>query len=416
MRPPQAVQSVRRGPLVVDPVAPISPSTERLRSVESGFTANAKQRPSPVTLSAGTAVTGDGQRDPCESRTGSALPGTVSIVLACAIVLLALWTARSFLLALIWAAIIAVAAWPIYRRFVAAFPNRRTETPAAALFTLLTGLVVLLPLAYAAVMAGREGAAAARWLAEAQQHGIPAPNWLTHLPYVGDRLGAWWQAHLVQPGAPSHLLEQIDVGSMAAWTGSLGAALAYSSILFFITLLMLFFLLRDGKWLAQTSLGAARQVHDRVGPRMLERLVLAVRGTVIGTVLVALGEGGLISVAYVVAGAPRPALFGALTVACAMVPLGAWIAFTSTSLLLLAQGNVAAAVGLFAYGAVVALVSDYVVQPTLIGGSTRLPFLWALVGALGGIETFGLVGLFVGPVIMAAVLSLMREWIAQESQ
>jgi predicted PurR-regulated permease PerM len=64
----------------------------------------------------------------------------------------------------------------------------------------------------------------------------------------------------------------------------------------------------------------------------------------------------------------------------------------------------------------VALVGDYVIQPTLIGGATRLPFLWALVGAMGGVETFGLVGLFVGPVIMAAVLSLMREWIAQDSQ
>jgi hypothetical protein len=58
----------------------------------------------------------------------------------------------------------------------------------------------------------------------------------------------------------------------------------------------------------------------------------------------------------------------------------------------------------------------YVIQPTLVGGSTRLPFLWALVGTLGGVETFGLVGLFVGPVIMAAVLSLMREWLAQKAQ
>ena len=340
---------------------------------------------------------------------------TVSVVLACAIVLLGLWTARSFLLALIWAAIIAVAVWPIYRRFVAEFPKRRTETPAAALFTLFTGLVVLLPLAYAAIMTGREGATAASWLAEAQQHGIPAPDWLTHLPYVGDRLAAWWQGHLVGPGAPSHLLEQIDLGSMAAWTSSLGAALAYSSILFFITLLMLFFLLRDGEWLAQISLEVARRVHDSVGPRLLERLVLAVRGTVTGTVLMALGEGGLISVGYVLAEVPRPALFGALTVACAIVPMGAWIAFTFTSLFLLAQANVAAAAGLFAYGAVVALVGDYVIQPTLIGGSTRLPFLWALVGTLGGVETFGLVGLFVGPVIMAAVLSLMREWVAKEA-
>ena len=368
-----------------------------------------------MTLSTGTAATRHWQRDPRESRTGNTLRVTGSVVLACVIVLLALWTARSFLLALVWAAIIAVAAWPVYRRFVAVFPNRRSETAAAALFTMLTGLVVLLPLAYAAITAGREGATVARWLADAQQHGIPAPHWLTHLPYVGDRFAAWWQAHLVEPDAASHLLERIDFGSIAAWTGLLGAALAYSSILFFITLLMLFFLLRDGEWLAETSLGVAGRIHDRVGPRMLERLVMAVRGTVTGTVFVALVEGGLISVGYVVAGVPRPALFGALTVACAMVPMGAWIAFTFTSLFLLAEGEVAG-VPLFAYGAAVALVGDYVLQPALIGGSTRLPFLWALVGAMGGVETFGLVGLFIGPVIMAAVLLLMREWIAQEAQ
>lgn len=99
-----------------------------------------------------------------------------------------------------------------------------------------------------------------------------------------------------------------------------------------------------------------------------------------------------------------------------MLPLGAWIAFISASLLLLAQGSVLAAVGLFAFGTVVALVGDNVAQPALVGGPTRLPFLWALLGTQGGVETFGLVGLFVGPVIIAVALSLLREWMAHEPQ
>ena len=57
------------------------------------------------------------------------------------------------------------------------------------------------------------------------------------------------------------------------------------------------------------------------------------------------------------------------------------------------------------------VIGDNFVQPGLIGGAARLPFLWALIGIVGGLETFGLVGLFLGPVIMAALLTIWREWV-----
>jgi predicted PurR-regulated permease PerM len=125
-------------------------------------------------------------------------------------------------------------------------------------------------------------------------------------------------------------------------------------------------------------------------------------------------EGSLITVGYLVTGVPYPLLSGAITIVCAMIPLGAWIAFSTASLVLLLEGNSGPAAGMFAYGAIVMLIGDNFAQPMLVGGAARLPFLATLIGILGGLETFGLIGLFLGPVIMAAMLFVWKEWIESE--
>ena len=61
------------------------------------------------------------------------------------------------------------------------------------------------------------------------------------------------------------------------------------------------------------------------------------------------------------------------------------------------------------------VIGDNVVQPALIAGAARLPLLWTLIGILGGLETFGIVGIFLGPVIMAALLTIWRDWVSPES-
>ena len=138
----------------------------------------------------------------------------------------------------------------------------------------------------------------------------------------------------------------------------------------------------------------------------------AVRRTVTGTVVVAVAEGLLIGVAYVAAGVPNPVLFTVLSIAFAMLPLGAWAAFTAAALtLVVGDGSGLAAACVFAWGAVVMLTGDHFVWPTLVGGAARLPFLFAFVGIFGGLTTFGLLGLFLGPVIMAALLTVWREWV-----
>jgi predicted PurR-regulated permease PerM len=135
-----------------------------------------------------------------------------------------------------------------------------------------------------------------------------------------------------------------------------------------------------------------------------------VHGTVNGLVLVGLGEGAVLGVIYFVAGVPHATVFGALTALAAMVPFAAPAVILLAALLLIAQGSLPWGIGVFCVGIVVTFVADHFVRPQLIGGAIKLPFIWVLLGILGGLEVWGLVGLFLGPAIMASLIMLWREW------
>lgn len=330
---------------------------------------------------------------------------------ALAMVALALWIARDFLTSLLWALVLAVALWPLLRRTAV---DREGDAPVWAVLglTMAVGLVLLLPLVVAGAEAAQESGVAIGWLQQAQAHGIQAPPWLAEVPLVGSRVQGAWQRYLATPGSSTQLLAQLDAGTILNWVKAAALAMAQDILLLFVTLVALFTLLRHGG-----SLGAhgLRLIARSVGPggdAFAERLVDAVRVTVVGTVFVALGEGALIGIGYAIAGVPKPVLFALMTATFAMLPFGAWLVFSVASATLLLDGASVAAALLFAYGAAVMLVGDNVVQPALIGRRAELPFLLALIGIFGGIASMGLVGLFVGPVIMTALRITTREWLA----
>jgi len=99
-----------------------------------------------------------------------------------------------------------------------------------------------------------------------------------------------------------------------------------------------------------------------------------------------------------------------------MVPFVVTFVFAGVGILLVVQGSVGAAIAIVAIGTVLVLVADHFIRPALIGGATRLPFLWVLFGILGGVETWGIVGLFVGPALMAALILLWREFTEAPSE
>lgn len=323
------------------------------------------------------------------------------------VLLVSLWVARSFLVALAWAAVLAVTLWPIHGRVARRLGGPAWLTP--ALFTVATAIVLIVPLVFLAIEAARDSGIVLQWLASAREHGLPTPDWVHHLPLIGQRAAGWWQASLGSPEAANVTLGRLNPGALFSMTGAIGAQVARNSVLFFVTLLGLYSLLRHGATLGAQLTALSARLWGELGARIVDRMVHATRGTVAGTVLIALGEGCLIGAAYLVTGVPRPFLFTILTIACAMLPFGAWLMFTIATAVLVAQGFMLAAGLLFAFSVIVMLVGDNLAQPALIGNAIRLPFLLAFLGTFGGIEAFGLVGLFLGPVIMAMLLLLWHD-------
>lgn len=332
--------------------------------------------------------------------------------IAIAVMLLALWVAREFLVALTWAALIAITAWPVYLRFARLISGRRSSFLAPLLFTLLTGLVLLGPVILAAHQIAQGSDAFLRAFNRLRESGIAVPVWLAQLPIAGQYLDLWWRTNLSNPDVLVEWLHGVNIENITSWTGALGGALVHRLFLFAITLIALFLVLRDGAWLADRALTTAGRLLGDRGARLTGRIADAIRATVNGTIAAAILKGAAIGIAYVVMGVPHPLLFAALTTVLAMVLLGAWVALTTAALILAAHsGTLLAPAGLFVFGAAILLIGDNFIHPALIGGPAQLPFLLVLIGIIGGMQSFGLVGLFLGPVIMAALVTVWREWI-----
>ena len=279
-------------------------------------------------------------------------------------------------------------------------------------FTILIGVVLFIPVALALYQAADESRSIAQYLAQARQNGIPVPDWLHHLPF-GEHGARWWAANLSEPaGAVQWLGPQQDRQADAALSRSLASQFLHRIFLFLIALLGVFVLLRDGAWISNRVLETADRLLGDPGETLATKMAQTIWGIVNGTVVVAVAEGMIIGVAYVIAGVPNPLLLSFLTMAFAMVPFGAWVVFSAAAfLLVLHGGSVLAGMAVFGFGATVMIIGDIFAWPALVGSQARLPFLLSLIGIFGGLQVFGLIGLFVGPMFLAALWIVWREWI-----
>ncbi len=336
--------------------------------------------------------------------------GMARVALSLALIALGAYTLEGFLRALAWAAVLAVATWPLFMRTQARFGTGKHNLLLPLLFTLGAALLFAVPLGLVAVQAGHEARVVAHWITEARQHGASAPDWLGRLPLGGQQALDWWNANLAQPEDAAALLERMDRADVLQASRRLGGQVARRAVLFTFTLVTLFFLYRDGASLVTRMQVASRRLVGRHGELVGQQIIASIHGTVNGMVLVGLGVGAVLGIGYALTGVPHPVLMGGLTAIAAIIPLAAPLVLGIASLLVLAAGSTGMAIGLFAFGIVVIFIADHAVRPVLIGGSTKLPFLWVLLGILGGVETFGLLGLFIGPAIMAALILLWRDW------
>jgi predicted PurR-regulated permease PerM len=352
--------------------------------------------------------------DPEPTPTPAVLPASsqslARIALASAVVAVGLWILRDFLAALVWATVLAIAFWPIYRRLRQPVPKPIDRVVAPALATTLIGIIFITPIVLLGIAVARESHLVVQFMHDARHHGIPAPGWIDQLPLVGPTIGEWWRGNLGDPAAAEELIGRVNLRTLTESVREYGAEVVHRLALLLFTLLTLFFLFRDG----DTMVEQLRSLGDRLiglrGERIAGHMIAAVHGTVNGLVLVGLAEGLLLGVVYFAVGLPYPAMVGAITAVAAVIPFAAPVVYTLAGLYLFTAGDTTGGIIVIIIGSVIVFIADHFVRPVLIGGAARLPFLWVLLGILGGLETFGFLGLFLGPAMMAALIALWREW------
>lgn len=333
----------------------------------------------------------------------------ISIFLTMAIVVLSLFIIHRFIAPMLWAAMIAVSTFPIYRRFELKFgPYKNTS---AFLFTVILSCFIVLPISWLISVLVEEIHLFVNYLVHLNTHGDNAPLWMNQLPWLKKEFLHFWEENIGKPGGIKDMLSHWDLALTPAgyYVKTIGASLAHRSIQLGFSLLSLFFFYRDGQ--------ALRLQIDRVGEyclahrwhRFSKKLPQALRSIVNGTIVISIGVGILLGLCYWVLNFPAPVLAGFVTAVAAMVPFAAPIVFGVVALIFFAKSAFISCVIVLIWGALVMFLADHVVKPFMIGGAVQLPFLAVLFGILGGVETLGLLGLFIGPIVMVLFITLWDE-------
>ena len=314
-----------------------------------------------------------------------------------------------FLASVAWAAILAFISWPAYvllNRRLGKRPNL-----AALIMTLLVAVTLIVPILGFVVLLQGEFMQGVHLAADQLARGdLQMPGWVVQLPWIGAEIQDWLARASADPAGIKLQWQQLMAGFRDEAVVLLGGA-GRNVVKLGFALLTLFFLYRDGK----RALAQLRQVlSDMIGPRThgyFDAIGTTTRAVLYGIVLTALAQGLLAGLGYWVAGVGSPLTMAVLTATIALIPFGTPFVWGSLSAWLYLQGHHTEALGLFLWGVLVVSWVDNLIRPMVISGATRIPFVLVMFGVLGGVAAFGLIGLFIGPLILAVALAVWREWL-----
>ena len=347
-----------------------------------------------------------------ENMNNTAMRFLIPALFLAGIVTLSIIILRDFFLVLAWAFIIAYVAWSPYCWLKRRLKNRANLS--AAVMTALIAAIVSLTLFWLAVMLRSELKTAYQTLLlDYAGTSYQLPEAVRKIPWLGDRL----QFGLEQLGGDTSGLStqlaewaQQGLGGLAKFLGNIGRNLMDLGFV----LVTVFFCFRNGEAaIAQLQLGLIRFL-GQYQQAYVESVGNTTRAVVYGIVLAALGQGFTAGLGYAVAGVQAPILLGAVTAILALVPFGAMLVWLSISAMLLASGQIWPGVGLLIWGFSVISTIDNIIRPLVISGTTQVPLLVVMFGVFGGLSAFGMVGLFLGPVILSVLLAVWQAWLQQQ--
>ena len=341
------------------------------------------------------------------NQSGSTIEGKIAgailllLLLGC---LLVLWP---FVTALVWATVLSFSLWPLHRGVIKMLGGR--QTLAAALVCLGVMIVVVLPFGIVTFKltdnVDELKAAAQRWL----DAGPPAPPaWLAKIPLVGRSATEQWRTVAADS---TKLVEAAKrfVEPVGAWLLKAGLKLGAGMIQLILSLLITFFLLRNGPSVAEGVGAVTARIGGQRGTQLLKLAGETVRGVVYGILGTALVQAVLAGIGFVVAGVPGAALLAFLVFFLSVVPGGPPLVMFPAAFWLFHQDSTGWGVFMLIWGVLVSTIDNFV-KPWLISQGSDMPLILILFGVLGGAIAFGFIGVFIGPTLLAVGYRLVHEW------
>ncbi|WP_426663719.1 AI-2E family transporter [Rhodanobacter aciditrophus] len=317
---------------------------------------------------------------------------------------------RPFLPAILYSAAIAMSTWPLHSSLTRRLHDRRSV--ASAISCLFVALLVIVPTT-ALVVSLRDASmwllqSIEGWRSSSAQASAPAMdrvpatlgllrNWLVEMVSArGDHPGA---PNLVSLADPARRLAVAAARSLG--NGVLQTLLAG---------LLLFFFYRDGERLAFDARQLVRRLGGARAMDLLDAAHKAMVGVMIGVIGAALAQSAVAVIGFMIVGAPQPLLLGSITFVLSVIPIGPPLVWGGVAVWLLQHGNPGWSAFMVVYGLFGISMVDNVIKPLLISRSSRLPFAMTFIGVVGGVLAFGVEGVFIGPVSMAAAVRLAGQY------
>jgi len=323
----------------------------------------------------------------------------------------ALWIVRPFVMPTVWATMLVVATWPLLLRLERLFGGRRGAAAATMTVALVLVLLVPLTLAVGAVVANADDVATK--VEELKSYQVPPPpHFVEKVPMIGARLVARW--HEAEAGGPGYLTAKLSpfLGGAVRWLISSAGSAGRITVDLLITIIVAAILYVNGEHAARgLALFATRLMGER-GDNVVRLSGQAIRGVALGIVVTALAQGGAAGLGLLVAGIPYSLVLTVLCFVLAVAQIGPVPVLLPAVIWTYWDRGSVWGTGLLIWSIFVGLINNFL-QPILIKRGADLPMLLIFVGVVGGLVSFGILGIFVGPVLLAVTYTLLADWVRE---